>query len=457
MKQNSKIGMSVALASLLALGLTGCGDSSDDTISGVVSSAVDVVVERGKIYDANVTDSSSPAKVATQKNGQNIYTFANTPTYPIVVNGGWIDVNDDGMMDASDVKLDIEMRSYGTTVTPLTTFIADTNETVRENKLNDLVARLNASGVGTDIEVTAQDLLKVPSDAPRDVFVTANAIYKDMKENGDVLPDEDAVLSQFGTIDTLGAEATAKDFEVQVVGDLVMGGDVEKVSSQDIFEFEQEQSGAVVPTLAQALLLNNITGLSFLDGYIFNDDYTLTDGTWTHRWSVNSTELIVTLQEGGDSFRYQFIHETPVDGESITEEMFYMDENNQRIILDSTSSVIGVAPVEVSTPTTPGNSLPDLSGYSSIVIYKNIAETTANNLLTVMSGHSGFGSKISSTQSASCSDFGFTSVYSDIDGSAYSPHATIYSADSGFNTCVEYDYAGVVGSGSSNVLAYYGL
>lgn len=86
LKQSKKLGMSLALATLLSLGVSGCGGSSDGASAGVTG--VDVTVERGKVYDANVTDSSTPAQVASQKNGKNVYTFANAPTYPVVVTGG---------------------------------------------------------------------------------------------------------------------------------------------------------------------------------------------------------------------------------------------------------------------------------------------------------------------------------------------------------------------------------
>jgi len=102
---NKRVGMILAFIAFLALNMTGC-NSSDST------SGADVVVERGKVYDANVTDSSTPVQIAQEKSGQNIYMFAKAPTFPIIVNGGWIDVNNDGIKNTGDVKLDIIMKSY---------------------------------------------------------------------------------------------------------------------------------------------------------------------------------------------------------------------------------------------------------------------------------------------------------------------------------------------------------
>jgi hypothetical protein len=451
-EQKVKLGMSLALATLLSLSVTGCGGG--DSAADAVSSAVDVTVERGKVYDANVTDSSTPAQAATQKPGQNVYTFANAPTYPVVVNGGWIDVNDDGKMDASDVKLDIEMKSYTTVVTPVSTYIADVNESVREQKLAELVTKLNEVGTGEATDVTAEDLLKVPSAAPRDVMVISNAIFKDMKEKVTVAPAIADVMSQFNTIDAgLAVGATAVDAEQAVLAVLETTSTVQTVSSQDIFEFEQEQPDAVVPTLAKALLLNNITGLGFLDDYTFNSDYTATYNGFTHRWSVNGTELIVTLQEGGDNFRYVFTNETPVDGETVSQEMFYFDDNNQRIASDSSSSTITVtAPVVAPTPTDPTVTTPtilDLSGYSSIFIYKNTTSSFVTTLTTAFASQNGFTST-TATSGTSCTDYGFSNP------SVVSNVKTYLSGDY-LHTCSEIDYAGIAGaSGTSNALVYYG-
>lgn len=370
--KNMKISMSLALATVLSLGVTGCGGSSDSA-PAATSTATDVTVERGKVYDANVTDSSTPAQVATQKIGKNVYTFAKTPTYPVVVNGGWIDVNGDGKQGTEDVPLDIQMKSYTTTVTPITTYVADANKTIREQKLEALVAELNANGVGEDANITAEDLLKVPSDAPSDVMITANAIYKDYKEhNSTTQTDNDAVLSQFSTIEgyvAVGIVGDAKVYEEAVMQNLI---------NQNLIKaYTQAYIDSLTPTVTPPV----------------------TDGGDTTDGGSDTTT------GGGDT--------------SVT--------------------------------------LPDLGAYSAIVIYKNIAQTTADGLLNAYTAYNGFKS---SNTTSSCTDFGFTSGDIASQTNVQGITSIVYSINTSTftsRTCSEIDYSGAsFGGGSANILAYYG-
>ena len=446
-EQSIKIGMSLALATVLSLGVTGCGGSSDDDAAASVSSAVDVVVERGKVYDANVTDSSTPAQVATQKSRQNVYTFANTPVYPVVANGGWIDVNDDGVMDVNDTKLDIEMKSYSTSVTPVTTLIADANATLREQNLENLITKLNESGVGSDANVTAEDLLKVPSAAPRDVMIVSNAIFKDMKEQATVAPSLDDVMTQFGTIDgALSDGATAVEAEQAVIADLDSQSLVTKVAGSEILKFDKDVLGNALPPLAVALLKNNIT---FTAGwaYKFYDNYTvelihvgLT--SFVYGWNVDDKTL--TIEWPGDREEYVFPSTTPQDGDTVVKNAYYGDTT-----VTSNYTAVVTAPVVVTPPTTGGDTTLDLSAYSSIIIYKNISQTIADSLLSAYASNSGFKSE---NTSASCTDFGFTNP-------TVAANVKVYSVIDGANSrsCSEADYANeAYTSGTANILAYYG-
>lgn len=456
MKIKQIINMSFVLITLMSLGLTGCGGSSSEGSSnpGVVSTAVDIIVERGKVYEATVTDSSTPRQVAIQKSGKNIYTFAKAPVYPVLVTGGWIDVNDDGILSRSDTKLDIEMKSYTTTVTPVTTFVADASETVRKEKLEALVARLNASGVGSAADITVEDLLKVPSEAPRDVFVTANAIYKDMKEHGDALPDEDAVLSQFATVDaSLPANGTAKDLEVQVVGDLVANGNSEHVSAQDIFELEQEEVGAVVPELAKAILKNNISlenngnlGL-FLNENLFYSNHTiLFENQWSAKWRVEGKNLIISEDANRPASEnlveiFTFESETPVDGSSVhykKTDIYGTYEADYNITVSAEDNTV------IDTPTE--DVLPDLSTYNTIIIYKNITQSKADSLLNSYVTKNEYGSK---NVNSNCSDLGILFDHTDGNHSIYAVTSPIY------RVCDEYDFTNDANSGTINVTAYY--
>lgn len=221
---------------------------------GVVSSsATDVTVERGKVFGATVQDSSSPRQTATQKTGQNIYTFATTPTYPISATSGWIDVNNDGVQDVHDIPLDITLRSYLTVITPVTTYIADENITLRNQKLTALKERLNNVGVGLDEIVTNEELLKVASQTNNlDVVLLMNAIYKEMKEQGGDLEnsDEDSIFSQFNSIE--GSGTTPQEIEAAVVASLVGAGFIEYIS-----EAEDEVVPSVTLSSSTTLFIYN--------------------------------------------------------------------------------------------------------------------------------------------------------------------------------------------------------
>lgn len=377
-EQYKAIGMSLALASVLALGTTGCGGSSDNGTPATVtpSTATDVTVERGKVYDANVTDSSTPAQVATQKIGKNVYTFAKAPTYPVVVNGGWIDVNGDGKQGTEDVPLDIQMKSYTTTVTPITTYVADANKTIRKQKLEALAAELNANGVGEDANVTVEDLLKVPSDAPSDVMITANAIYKDYKEhNSTTQTDNDAVLSQFSTIEgyvAVGIVGDAKVYEEAVMQNLI---------NQNLIKaYTQAYIDSLTPTVTPPV----------------------TDGGDTTTGSGNTTT------SGGNN--------------------------------------------------TAETTLPDLSTYNYIVIYKNVSQAQADSFVSVnTSNNTGYEYAYAT---ANCEDFGFTSsdILSQVDvgqGALTSYSHTDLSTLT-IRQCSETDYSGITYLGGNlNFVGYH--
>lgn len=236
MKYSKQIRGSLVLATLLVVSACGGGGGGSAT-TPAVSSATDVTVERGKVYDARVVDSSVPPQTAIQKSNLNVYTFAKKPTYPVMASGGWIDVNDDGVKDAKDVNLDITLRSYSNAITPVTSYLADTNETVRKSRLTGLKDRLNANGVGVSTEITEAELLKVPSEVQNfDFVVLVNAIYKDMKENGGNLDssDENTLLTQFDTVRGLTISSDPKELEAAVMSALVGAGNATYIPESEL-------------------------------------------------------------------------------------------------------------------------------------------------------------------------------------------------------------------------------
>lgn len=449
-EQYKKIGMSLALTTVLSLTTTGCGEwtltkastndntstkdntsntstndntlnTSTDLNASNASTRVDITVELAKVHDANVTDSSTPTQVATHKS-TNVYTFANTPTYPVVVNGGWMDVNDNGKKDAKDVNLDIEMKSYGTTVTPITTFVADTNKTKREQKLNELVKRLNESGIGANTTITAKDLLKVPSVAPRDVFIIANAIYKEMKEHADTLPDEDSIITQFNSIDTLDKNATAKDFQENIIDNLV---------SQNLLDYSKPV--IITPTISNTVNVTNDTTevtLPNLDAYssiiIYKKiDKTIADGLLNiyksntgfkssnisascSDFGFTDTDIETNTAMGGMVIKtYSITRTSPFSIKTCTESDYgeaQYSSGNANILSYYGMNNITSDNIPTTSDTTKVTS-PDLGDYNQAIIFKNISQTFADSMIDA---YASLPDNKFIRKYANCTDLGFT-------------------------------------------------
>ncbi|MFA6137799.1 MAG: hypothetical protein WC667_06910 [Sulfurimonas sp.] len=173
-----------SLSVIAALSFYGCGSSTSTNTSAIADasasveaaisavSGYSVVVERGAVYDSNVTDANGSVAVQVSDTN-NTYVFANEPVFPVTAVGGWIDVDGDGNLTAADVALDINLTSYSNVITPTTTYIADENETVREQKLFALAQETNT---------TIEELLKVPSEATKKSIIVLNAVYEKLIE-----------------------------------------------------------------------------------------------------------------------------------------------------------------------------------------------------------------------------------------------------------------------------------
>ena len=154
------------------MSITGCGNSS------ILNTITSIEVERGPVYEATVKDALG--RTATQETGKNIYNFSIKPVYPIVVSGGWIDIDGDGYQSIQDIPLDINMTSYSNVVTPITTICTHKDKIKREELENKLAEQL-----GVDVA----ELKKVPSKAVPEVAVLNNAIFKEVKENNTSITD----------------------------------------------------------------------------------------------------------------------------------------------------------------------------------------------------------------------------------------------------------------------------
>ncbi|MEA3497996.1 MAG: PKD domain-containing protein [Campylobacterota bacterium] len=223
-------------AIIITIGLTGCGggDSGGSSTSSASQNPTptDVTVERGKVYDATVVDSENNTGI--QKLGENVYTFSDTPKYPVTVTGGWIDVDNDGVKTLEDTELSLTMKSYSTNVTPITTYIADVNSSVRESKLDEL-----ATKTGVSIE----ELKKLPSTGSSDAMFVQNAIYKQIKLNDDNVTnvDLDEVKTNFDTFSITASQSPDKTgidlsvlIEKEVVSNLTTAGKITLVNDEDL-------------------------------------------------------------------------------------------------------------------------------------------------------------------------------------------------------------------------------
>lgn len=247
--------ISLALLSILPLisacsssgGGAGSPSSSDDSLDKSVT------VERGKVFAAVVKDSSTPAQVAAVTYNSNVYTFTKPPVFPIKVSGGYIDVNNDGIITTADVFLDMNMSSYSNLVTPISTYLAlDENATLREQKLNALVLMLQE--LDANSTVSAGDLLKLPSKSKAEVALVANAIFAKYENSGDnfAVLSKTSIKSQFEALKTfllqtniqMGDENFFQYAEEAIMSDMVNNNKVNKPSQGDIDTYKREYGGS---------------------------------------------------------------------------------------------------------------------------------------------------------------------------------------------------------------------
>jgi hypothetical protein len=232
----------LSLAVITVLSFSGCGSSGGDSSSSTSTvknpTPTDVTVERGKVYEATVVDSEN--NTGTQKNGQNIYTFDDVPKYPISVTGGWIDVDNDGKKTVEDIELTTTMKSYSTNVTPITTYIADGNSSVRETKINALATKTG---------VSVEELMKLPSTGNTDAMLVQNSIYKQIKSNNSIDDiDIDTIKIDFDTLKNIATQNTDKNttellvlIEKEVVSNLVVANKINKISLENAIDMTDDE------------------------------------------------------------------------------------------------------------------------------------------------------------------------------------------------------------------------
>ncbi len=137
----------------------------------------DVKVERGPVLGATVKDANGVK--ALQRGNTNIYTFPDTPKYPIASTGGFVDLNKDGKEDLNEkLPQGLTLKSDTNVITPITTYLSQFNtKEERKQKETELKTEL---GISDDVDLST----KVPSEILSEkVIALTNAIFKASLQN----------------------------------------------------------------------------------------------------------------------------------------------------------------------------------------------------------------------------------------------------------------------------------
>ncbi|MCD5382652.1 hypothetical protein LR002_00845, partial [Candidatus Gracilibacteria bacterium] len=117
-----KVSFSMLVATVV-VGFTGCGGggSSSPEISPSVNNKEITVVD-GYILNASVKDAHGQTAVKSYSK-PGTYIFSENISYPVTATGGIIDLNNNGVVDSTDVIFDQNMTaSSGLVISPITTF-----------------------------------------------------------------------------------------------------------------------------------------------------------------------------------------------------------------------------------------------------------------------------------------------------------------------------------------------
>jgi|GEM_PF-1928619 len=151
--------------------LIGCGGGG----SSLGQSGTVFTVERGAIVNATLRDASG--QVAVNLANTNQYTFENKVIYPVVVSGGFIDIDGDGIKNNDDIDLNVELSTYsGNSITLISTILGNDKDT-------------NLNKLSTTFSLDSDDLTLLPSEK-KEVALLSNLIYKKLLLDNSVNIDE---------------------------------------------------------------------------------------------------------------------------------------------------------------------------------------------------------------------------------------------------------------------------
>lgn len=199
MKINSK---QVLISALLAGFLIGCGNSNSHEISNnnehqgkknnntnqdnQQNEKYNVIVERGPVINATVTDSKGQVGINDGKS--HVYVFNQKISYPVSVTSNentFIDVNDDKMLNSGDVRLgEIKLLSCEENVTSISTYILNQTQGKCE-KIDETYQKLSL-----DLNIPQEQLKKLPSEQNQDALVLSNVVFANLYKKQNVNNDE---------------------------------------------------------------------------------------------------------------------------------------------------------------------------------------------------------------------------------------------------------------------------
>jgi len=237
MKEINSLILSVLMAGLL-FGCGGGGSSSTSTSVG--TSRTSVPVTKGPLLEAVAKDKAG--KTGTQITGTNKYEFNGEVSYPITVTGGYVDVNNNGIVDAGDYAFNGKLSSYSNVVTPITTYLGDTSKSGGKEKL----AKLKELTGATDDDLLTKD----PVDTNENVLTLVASIYQTysaLMDNDDTndgitddIEDDNSTLSnkfdEYKQVISSGTNnnETLEDKLVRIEEHLRDNSDVEELSEFDV-------------------------------------------------------------------------------------------------------------------------------------------------------------------------------------------------------------------------------
>jgi len=221
----------ITLSLLAASFLTGCGGSGDDTSTTsttLVPSGNEVTVVDGYIQGAIVKDANGVYLGVTDRNGKVNFAITNI-LYPIYAEGGFIDVNGDGVynINDNDIEMPVGMRlsaETGNVISPITTLLA---EGVSAESLSKASGIPEEKLLADPIALNDTELEKLNQIAY--AVVSSNSIYEFKTSLASATGESTSELPSFG----VGTVATVPLGSVDAVASIVANAVPSKVAVVD--------------------------------------------------------------------------------------------------------------------------------------------------------------------------------------------------------------------------------